>query len=148
MIEPGRAERRGLAGVEIGGDDEQLPLQLAEIIAAPGLAEQPREIGGDRRIVEQAVRQAMRQAQKRFDEAASGARHRRRPEIGERRALHQRRQTHDPPPELAERRTQQHIRLERIAVRPSPDMNIACMSRGVRPLARPAAMKAPALTPT
>jgi hypothetical protein len=40
------------------------------------------------------------------------------PKIGEGRGLHEFRHSRDPPRELAERRSQQEIRLERIAMRP------------------------------
>jgi hypothetical protein len=57
VIEAGRAERSRFAAVEIGSDDEQRMLELAEVIGAPPLAPETREIGGDCVIVERAVRQ-------------------------------------------------------------------------------------------
>jgi len=36
VVEARRAERRRLAAVELGGDDEELAAELAEIIGCPG----------------------------------------------------------------------------------------------------------------
>ena len=119
-----------------------LCVQFAEVVGAARLVEMAREIGGDRLVVEQAVRQSARQARKRFEEAP----HRRAP-VGEKRALRS-------PGRLVSRR-----RNSPNAGRSSNPgsngslfdpsrMNISCISCGLMPLARPAAMKAPELTPT
>ena len=88
--------------------------ELAEVVGAARPTEKPRQVGGHRVVVEEAVRQPACQAHERFDDAAR----RRRAEIGERRSLHELRHPHQPPRELAERRTHQQVRFERIVVRP------------------------------
>ncbi|HKI14800.1 MAG TPA: hypothetical protein VKA12_07305, partial [Roseiarcus sp.] len=80
----------------------------------PRLAEEPRQIGGDGVIVEEAVRQAARQTSERFEKAARGGPS----EIGEGRRLHEFWHAHQPPREFAEGRPQQQIRLERVAMGP------------------------------
>src|SRR5208337_4606336 len=143
VVEARRSERGRTTAVEVGGDDEQLVRELAEVVGAAGLAEPARVICSKRAVVEQAVRQAARKPHKRFDEPARG----RRPEIRECGRLHEFGQPHQPAREVTESRTQQNIRLERVVVRPV-EYEHRSISLGEIPLARPAARKAPELTPT
>ena len=114
MIEARRAERRRLAAVEIDGDNEEFSGELAEVVGAAGLREEARQIGRDRVVVEDARRQAARQASEGFDEAAQrgGA------QIRKQRPLRELRNYHEPAGELAKSRAQEKVRLERVVMRP------------------------------
>jgi len=126
IVEARRPERHRPSAVEVGRHNEEFARKLAKVVGPSRLAEQPREVRGDRVIVEQAVRQATREPHEGFEETAV----RRNPKIGERRRLDHFRHAHEPPRKLGESGPQQQAGFERVLMRLIQDEHRMHLTRG------------------
>src|SRR5436190_6015570 len=109
VVATARAERHRRAGVEVGRDEEELALELAEVVGAAACREQPLQEGVDRAVVEEPGRNGARERR----EGAHQAPAQWRTQPLERRATREGGKRHGPATEFAERGLEEDLGLQR-----------------------------------